>query len=210
MSPLLHSLFSFGLLVVSALGASATSAEAEADAGTTLYLLAPFDEITVAVYGQEDLSSRQRISDEGAVSIPLIGDVRIAGLSVSQAQKKVEQRLLEGRLLVAPTVRINIETFAPKTITVLGEVGKPGSIGIPPGRNDLPIQFVVAQAGGFTGAAQKNEVRVTRLSNPEDPASKVTLTVDVHALLRTAGGEATDSDFFVRADDIVFVPRRLF
>ena len=62
---------------------------------SSLYLLSSFDKVSISVYGQQDLSSSQRISDEGAVSVPLLGDILVAGSTVSQAQKLIERAFIE-------------------------------------------------------------------------------------------------------------------
>lgn len=177
---------------------------------SSLYLLSSFDKVSISVYGQQDLSSSQRISDEGAVSVPLLGDILVAGNTVSQAQKLIEKAFIEQLYLVNPVVTISIDEFSPKVVTVLGEVEKPGSIEIPPGRNNLPIQVLIAEAGGFSGAAQKTEVHVNRESLQEDASKKKTIIVDISAMLEMSGDGLVNNVFFVQPGDIVFVPRRLF
>ena len=177
---------------------------------SSLYLLSSFDMVSISVYGQQDLSSSQRISDEGAVSVPLLGDILVAGNTVSQAQKLIEKAFIEQLYLANPVVTISIDEFSPKVVTVLGEVEKPGSIEIPPGRNSLPIQVLIAEAGGFSGAAQKTEVHVNRESFQEDAFKKKTIIVDISAMLEMSGDDLINNVFFVQPEDIVFVPRRLF
>lgn len=177
---------------------------------SSLYLLSSFDKVSISVYGQQDLSSSQRISDEGAVSVPLLGDILVAGSTVSQAQKLIEKAFIEQLYLVNPVVTISIDEFSPKVVTVLGEVEKPGSIEIPPGRNNLPIQVLIAEAGGFSGAAQKTEVHVNRETLQIDAFKKKTIIVDISAMLEMSGDGLVNNVFFVQPGDIVFVPRRLF
>ena len=177
---------------------------------SSLYLLSTFDKVSISVYGQQDLSSSQRISDEGAVSVPLLGDILVAGNTVSQAQKLIEKAFIDQLYLVNPVVTISIDEFSPKVVTVLGEVETPGSIEIPPGRNNLPIQVLIAEAGGFSGAAQKTEVHVNRESLQEDASKKKNIIIDISAMLKMSGDGLINNVFFVQPEDIVFVPRRLF
>ena len=72
------------------------------------------DKLVISVYGQPDLVSQQRISDEGTVSIPLLGEMTIGGLTVSKAQKFIEAALIERRFLVSPVVTISIEASVAK------------------------------------------------------------------------------------------------
>ena len=162
----------------------------------------------ISVYGQTDLSSEQRISDEGTVSIPLLGEVSIGGLTVSKAQKRIESEFVTQRYLVSPVVTISIEEFSPKVVTVLGEVEEPGSIEIPEGRNGLAIQVAIAEAGGFTGAAQKGEVQLKRAGTAGDRSAGAFEVVDVGKLLDSKSKQR--ASIIAGPDDVIFVPRRLF
>ena len=175
---------------------------------SSAYLLSPVDMLTVSVYGQPDLDSQQRISDAGKVSIPLLGEVSIGGLTVSAAQKKIEADFISEQFLVRPIVTISIIEFSPKVVTVLGEVERPGSIKIPAGSNSLSIQVAIAEAGGFTGAAQKTEVQIQRASTVSQLESPETLIVNVSELLQVS--DSPKKLTLAGPDDIIFVPRRLF
>jgi len=177
------------------------------DPGTSSYLLSPFDRLAISVYGQTELGSDQRVSDKGTVSIPLLGEIPIGGLTVSEAQRAIEKAFIEQRYLVKPVVTISIEEFSPKLVTVLGEVSEPGSIAIPEGRNGLPIQVAIAQAGGFTGAAQKNAVQVKRAEGKNEDRKAPMVVVDVGEILVS---NSRGNGFMAGPDDIIFVPRRLF
>lgn len=206
----MRSLFLTRFIFIAACLLTAFSAQAEeaVAAKATIYKLSPLDTLVISVYGQEDLSSEQRISDQGAISMPLLGDVTLGGLSVHEAQKLLERSFVEQRYLVKPVVTISIKEFSPKIVTVLGEVGKPGSIEIPSGRNGIPIQIAIAQAGGFTGAAHKGEVKVRR--SQTEGEEEQAFTVDVATILDNSGRSKSNQLFLVLPDDIVFVPRRLF
>ncbi|MDQ8208210.1 polysaccharide biosynthesis/export family protein [Coraliomargarita sp. SDUM461003] len=202
-------IFTFIVLAYSANVCSALNAENSQSVGHT-YLLSPFDKLIISVYGQDDLQSEQRISDQGAISMPLLGDVTIGGLPVFEAQKLLEEAFVNQRYLVKPVVTISIEEFSPKVVTVLGEVESPGSIVIPQGRNGIPIQIAIAQAGGFTGAAQKADVKVTRTLTGAGQTDEVSFDVDVAAILQASGKSKAEQLFLALPDDIIFVPRRLF
>ena len=180
----------------------------ESETLSTAYLLSPVDKLTISVYGQPDLQSEQRISDAGTVSIPLLGEIIIGGLTVSETQRKIEAALISERYLVRPVVTISIEEFSPKVVTVLGEVESPGSIKIPDGRNGLSVQVAIAEAGGFTGAANKTEVQLQRASTVSQLESPETLIVNVSELLQVS--DRPKKLTLAGPDDIIFVPRRLF
>ncbi|MGZ0655559.1 polysaccharide biosynthesis/export family protein [Coraliomargarita sp. W4R72] len=204
MRRLLISLLPIVLLTITGLNASELVASQSVDVAK--YLLSPFDRVSISVYGEPELESEQRVSDEGTLSIPLLGEIAVGNLSVSKAQKVIESAFIEERYLVRPVVTINIVEFAPKVVTIVGEVERPGSIEIPPGRNGLAIQVAIAEAGGFTGAAQKGQVSVERKG---DDGTKTTFSVDVNAIFR-ADADSNKEVFLVLPNDIIFIPRRLF
>jgi len=183
------------------------TAQKAADSDDASYLLSPFDRLAISVYGQDELNSEQRVSDQSTVSIPLLGEIFVGGLTVSGAQRAIETAFIEQRYLVKPVVTISIEEFSPKLVTVLGEVTEPGSIAIPEGRNGLPIQVAIAEAGGFTGAAQKNAVQVKLASTRAGEREASTVVVNVGDILNANSGEDA---YIAGPDDIIFVPRRLF
>lgn len=172
-----------------------------------IYRLAPFDLVEVTVYGQDDLTTQQRISDAGRLFLPLLGSVDVGGETVAEVSDLIEQLLVERGYLRAPVVSINIREFSPKEVTVLGEVESPGPVGIPPGRNSISILVAVAGAGGFTGMAKLSEVQVQSTGGDTQAARKRTININ-HALESIEAGEG--KGFLVAPDDIVFVPKRIF
>ena len=173
-----------------------------------VYQLSPFDLLKVTVYGENDLDSEQRISDKGMLSVPLLGEVSVGGLTVSSAAKRIESAFVSQQYLRHPIITISIIDFAPKVVTVLGEVQSPGSVEIPPGRNGIPVQIAIAGAGGFTGTAKTSEVNVTRAAAGK--SKKIRTVVNVDKILKSRRGSSSELGFSVRPDDVVFVPRRVF
>ena len=194
-------------LLTPAAGSETSKTRATVD---PVYQLSPFDLLTITVYGQGDLTSEQRITDKGSISMPLLGELIIGGMTVSSAQKRIESAFIEQEYLVKPVVTISIKEFSPKVVTVLGEVTSPGSIEIPNGRNGLPIQIAIAQAGGLPGAAAKSDVKVRRAHNDGDASRSEGEVVNVSAILEASGQGKTGKSYLVMPDDIIFVPRRLF
>ncbi len=180
-----------------------------AGSNETYYQLSPFDLVDVSVYGEDDLATEQRISDNGELSIPLLGNVKVGGLTVSAAAKLIEKSFIEAEYLRKPVVTISIKEFAPKTVTVMGQVEKPGSIEISPGRNGIPLPVAIAEAGGFTGTAKTTEVRITRGGGASGAESNFIIVNAAKLLESTSKVEERDV-FIVYPDDIVFVPRRVF
>jgi protein involved in polysaccharide export with SLBB domain len=120
------------------------------------YVLAPNDRVKMMIFGEPDLSGEFVIDSAGTASLPLIGEVRAAGMNLRTFQRDVERRLKAG-YLVDPRVSAQIMNFRP--IFVLGEVRTPGEHQFASG---LTLLNAIAQAGGFTPLANSTAVYIRR------------------------------------------------
>jgi len=132
------------------------------------YQLGSGDKIRVTVFGEPTLSGEFYVTGSGLVSLPLLGEVKAAGLSVRQFQETVETALRNG-YLKQPRVSAEVLNFRP--FYILGEVSKPGTY---PYTSGLTVQNAVATAGGYTYRADKNKVYIKRLG--EEKETKMSLT----------------------------------
>ena len=89
-------------------------------------LIGAGDEVEIAVYDAPDLSMHGRVGADGNISMPLIGYVRIAGLTSRQAEGAIGDRLLREQVLNNPQVSVHVKEYTASGISVAGEVGKPG------------------------------------------------------------------------------------
>jgi protein involved in polysaccharide export with SLBB domain len=120
------------------------------------YILSPNDRVRITVFGEPNLSGEFTVDAQGNVSMPLIGEVRAAGIDLRLFQRNLESRLARG-YLVDPRVSAEILNFRP--FYVLGEVKTPGEY---PFANGLTLLNAIAQAGGFTPLANLQELRIRR------------------------------------------------
>jgi len=105
------------------------------------------DEIKFQVYGQTDMDTVLVVADDGAVTIPLAGSVKVAGLSPSEAAIQMEKALKAGGYLVNPHVTLSVSTSRSQRVSLLGEVRTPGRYTID---SSTTIFDLLAQAGGIT------------------------------------------------------------
>jgi polysaccharide biosynthesis/export protein len=124
-----------------------------------VYLLGAGDSLRITVFGEPDLSGTFKISDNGALTMPLVGQVSAQGLSVAELQKRLVAQL-NVKAVKSPDVTIQVEEYRP--FFILGEVKNPGSYPYVP---EMTVLTAVAIAGGFTFRAAENEVSVTRKHN---------------------------------------------
>jgi polysaccharide export outer membrane protein len=198
-----------GLSSVSAETPAETPAKAENKADTKsnfIYRLTNTDRLRIVVYGEPDLSVISRIDARGNVNLYLVGDVHVAGCTVNEAQKIIENTYREGRFLRTPQVTISVEDYAPRAVTVDGSVKNPGPIPLPT-ESTLTVYQAIIRAGGFTDIAKGTAVTVTRIL--PDGTKKV-FTIDVDSLIKGKGrAREQDDTLLLEPGDIIYVPERL-
>lgn len=96
------------------------------DSNSLALVLGPGDEADVTVYGAPDLSGHTRVGADGNISMPLIGYVRVAGLSSSEAETAIENQLRQSNIVNDPRVSVFVKEYTNSGISVAGEVAKPG------------------------------------------------------------------------------------
>lgn len=122
---------------------------------TNDYKLGPGDELRITVFNEPDLSvQQQRVSAQGDIAMPLVGDIAARGLSTVELQHAIETKLSDG-YLVQPRVSVAVLTYRP--FYVVGEVARPGAY---PFQADLTIASAIATAGGFARGASRGRVYV--------------------------------------------------
>src|SRR3954447_14728189 len=126
------------------------------------YVLGPNDYVGVEVFGEEDLRTNGRLNPEGNLSVPLIGSVHLAGLTLSQAASRLTE--LYGRdYLVNPRVNVMLIGYAKRRFTMMGQVNRPGSYEMPDGSpQGVELLEAIAMAGGYTRIAAPERVSVRR------------------------------------------------
>lgn len=118
--------------------------------------LGPGNKVKLIVFGEDDLSGEFEVDNTGNLSLPLIGNIQVAGIEVRALEKMITDKLSEGYLI---NPRVNLEVLNYKPIFILGEVNKPGSY---PYTNGLTVINAVALGGGYTNRARTSSVDIVR------------------------------------------------
>lgn len=159
----------FSSMTTPALAQSAASAPASMQD----YKLGVSDKVRIVVYNEPTLSGEFPVNANGAIAVPLIGDVPAIGHTTTELAREIETRLADG-LLRDPKVSIDVANFRP--FYILGEVNKPGEY---PYSTGLSVLNAVATAQGFTYRADKRRVFIKsagaagEVTERLDPASMV-------------------------------------
>lgn len=160
------------------------------------YLIGAGDAISIKVYGYEDLNLETRVSDNGLITFPLLGDVSIGGQSTMEAGKTINQLLSKGGYIKNAQVTIVILDYKSQQVSVLGQVNKPGQFSL-----EYPSTLidVIALAGGINAFGEDRAI-ITRHINGKISKEEV----DVHKMLAFP-----DRSHVVRIQkgDIVYVPK---
>src|SRR5208282_4066125 len=146
-------------------------------------VIGPGDDLEITVYGAPDLSGHTRVSADGNISMPLIGYVRIAGLSSSEAEAAIEAQLRQNSVVNNPQVSVYVKEYTSSGISVAGEVAKPGFYSaLGPHR-----LFDVLQAAGGPTDKAANKVLIshrgqgdaTTVYISKDPAEMAASNIDL-------------------------------
>jgi polysaccharide export outer membrane protein len=109
--------------------------------------IGPGDLLDLSVYHVPELLLKVRVDSGGYVSLPLIGDVKLSGMTVRDAQLRIAHKLVDLELVKQPQVSLFVEEFATQGITVYGEVSSPG---IYPLMGPHTVYDAISAAGGLT------------------------------------------------------------
>ncbi len=176
----------------------AAAAPATAATATPEYRLGSGDVIRINVYQNPDLGLETRITEAGIVSYPLLGSIRLGGLSVTAAERLIADGLRNGNFVKQPQVTIVVVQVRGNQASVLGQVNRPGRYPIEVA--DMRLSDVLAMAGGASvNGADLVVVTGTRNGQP------FRLEVDLPTLF-AAGGR--DKDILIQNGDAIWVERQ--
>jgi len=88
--------------------------------------LGPGDAVRVTVFQQPDLTTEARIAERGTITVPLVGEVKVQGMSLAEAGKKIAGEFERGQFLKNPQVHVSLTTLRSSQVSVLGLVARPG------------------------------------------------------------------------------------
>jgi polysaccharide export outer membrane protein len=150
------------------------------------YVLGPGDKVRVTVFRNDDLSGETEVDPSGMITLPLIQQVPAAGKTIQELETEIKSRLSPDYV---KNPKLTIEVLNYRPFYIIGEVKNPGSY---PFVASMTVVNAIALAGGYTYRANKDEVLITRASDPNRKAVQA---------------ERTD---IVLPGDVIEVKERLF
>lgn len=161
------------------------------------YRLGPADEIEMNFLFDHSLDTRIIVRPDGAINLPILGDIVVAGMTPGDVCKRVSTAY--SQYYTNPQLSLNLTKFAPAQVYVLGEVKYPKTVLIRPG---MTVLSAIAEAGGHTELSKfSGTVLIRRLSGNRAVARRLNLTAYVK------GKKGVSSDLYLQDYDIIYVPK---
>jgi polysaccharide export outer membrane protein len=153
------------------------------------YKIGPEDLLEISVFEEEKLNKTVRVSSQGNISLPLLGTIRVKGLTANELEKEIRD-LLGEKYLQDPHVSVFIKEYRSQRISVIGAVEKPGVFDV---TGQKTVLDMLAMAGGLRGGPENSAGQLLFLirppsldegisKEPEDQNPK-TFVIDLEELL---------------------------
>lgn len=155
------------------------------------YVIAAGDVLSVRVFNQDNMSTRARVRSDGKIAVPFIGEVDVRGKAPAAVSADLEARFKH--YVVSASVTITVEEIALSSVSVLGEVARPGVYAVD---GSAGVLQALAVAGGFTDFASRGSIYLVRRA----PAQRIRFT-----FAALTQGDERAATFRLRAGDVVVV-----
>ena len=159
----------------------------------------PGDIFAVSVVGEKDIPTEFRVQPDGTIDFPYLDRVKVEGLEPQQIEDFIKTALIERKILVNPQVTLVVRQYNSKHISVVGAVTKPGIL---PWTEGMKLVDAIMLAGGLTGIADADHVRITRRA---DGGKTVSGIVSIDAIT-----DGKLNDVPLQAGDTIKVDSRVF
>jgi polysaccharide export outer membrane protein len=171
------------------------------------YRLRPGDTVQIAVFNETDLSVVQQLDPNGVLIVPLLGRTELGGLTLREAETRLEEAYISEEYLIDPQVTVAVAEYAEQVFYIFGEVNQPGAKKFPRGKQSLDILEAITMAGDLSQYAKRSEIVVRRPIKGTNQEEKI--MVDLEKVIR--GSKRGNEDLIsIYPEDIIFVPERMF
>jgi polysaccharide export outer membrane protein len=195
--------------IPSTTGEAVAAAPSAAPTNVTSYVLGPEDQITVRVFAADDISDKPvQIDNDGTVTLPMIGQVHAAGLTVEQLQDNLVPAYK--KYFKDPQVTVQVNDFRSQPVSVAGNVITPGVVQLRGNRN---LMEVIGQAGGLRADAGDSVLITRNLSEGPipvsgaftDPTGKYSVAhINIRSIM---SGKDPEANILIKPHDLITVPR---
>jgi len=170
------------------------------------YIIGVQDSVNVTVWENADLTGKFTVQPDGAITLPLVGRVKAAGLSLSGFEMQLTRALADG-FLIEPRVAVTLDAHRGRRIFIFGAVSSPGAYALPEGQT--LIEALVR--AGYATASQVVVVRPKRPSSgptlPENAGDAEVIRVNLKELEKDVEQGSLARNIPLQDGDTVFIPR---
>lgn len=160
------------------------------------------DRISITVFDEPDLAMAQGIDGKGEIRVPLIGVFHVEGMTIRDVEKMLETQYVEQKILRVPIVTLDVLTYSPKEVSILGAVARPGKIPFPSEVEKIDIVEIISMVGGFTPLSKSKDVKVTRtLAN----GAQTVISVNVEEMIQGRMKNSNTPTTYIYPGDLIFV-----
>jgi len=159
------------------------------------YIIGPSDTLSINVWKDSELSRIVTVRPDGKISLPLVGELEVSGLTASNVQRLITQRLTE--YVSTPQVTVIVQDVKSQTFVMLGKIGKPGAY---PLGKPITILEAIANAGGLQDFAKGGKIYVMR---HRDGGTTETLHFDYRKVIK---GKNLEQNVLLKNGDTIVVP----
>lgn len=143
------------------------------------YVIGPDDVLEVSYWRDKEHSAEVTVRPDGFISLPLISEVQVAGLTPSAVAERVRVRAAE--FLTEPVVTVVVKRINSRKVFITGEVARPGAYAI---TGPTTVLQMIATAGGLTDFADRSAIVVIRAAGPGAPAAHLVVNYNQLAKLQ--------------------------
>jgi polysaccharide export outer membrane protein len=159
------------------------------------YVIGPADVLAIDVWKDTELTRTVTVRPDGKISLPLIGELEVGGLTAPSVQRVIAQRLNE--YISKPQVAVIVQEVKSQTYVVVGKVAHPGAYGL--GKPTTVLE-AIAIAGGFLDFAKVSKVNIIRRQAGGSPRM---LHFDYKGVIK---GRNSDQNVELKSGDTIVVP----
>jgi len=159
------------------------------------YIIGPSDSLAINVWKDSELSRTVTVRPDGKISLPLVGELAVSGLTAANVQRLITQRLTE--YVSTPQVTVIVQEVRSQTFVIVGKVGKPGAY---PLGKPITILEALANAGGLLDFAKGGKIYIMR---HRDGGTTETLHFDYKKVIK---GRNAEQNVQLKNGDTIVVP----
>lgn len=174
-----------------------SGATAGAESSPSDYPLGAGDVVRIQIFQSPDMTTEARISETGELSFPLIGAIRVGGLTPGEAERLIAARLKDGGFMQRAQVTLNVTQYRSQQVSVLGSVGRPGRF--PLEQRGTRLTEMLATAGGILPSGADTLILIRR-----EGGKTTRMEIDLPSLYLNG---QTERDIEVRGGDSIYVHR---